>query len=128
MPERQYFQMTVQEALDSLGTTPKGLQRQEAENRAKEFGLNELTAELRMPKWLLFLSQFKDLLVLILIIAAVISFTIGSVRDGAVMMTIVAVNAIIGFVQEYKAERIVDSLKSLIRASRYLTIVQETKY
>ncbi|MFH1865047.1 MAG: cation-transporting P-type ATPase, partial [Candidatus Eisenbacteria bacterium] len=114
MPERQYFQMTVQEALDSLGTTPKGLPRQEAEKRAKEFGPNELTAEIKMPRWLLFLSQFKDLLVLILIIAAVISFTIGSVRDGAVMIAIVVVNAIIGFVQEYKAERIVDSLKRLI--------------
>jgi len=114
MPERQYFQMNVQEALDSLGTTPKGLPREEAEKRLEEFGPNELTAELKMPKWVLLLSQFKDLLVLILIIAAVISFAIGSVRDGAVMLVIVAVNAVIGFVQEYKAQRIVDSLKNLI--------------
>jgi len=114
MPDRQYFQMSVQEALDSLGTTPKGLPRDEAERRFNELGPNELTAELKAPKWMIFVSQFKDLLVLILIIAAVISFTIGSVRDGAVMMAIVVVNAIIGFVQEYKAEKIVDSLKNLI--------------
>ncbi len=114
MPERQYFQMTVQEALDALQSTPKGLPREEAEKRFKEYGPNELTAEFKAPKWMLFLSQFRDLLVLILIIAAVISFTIGSVRDGAVMLVIVAVNAVIGFVQEYKAEKIVDSLKSLI--------------
>ncbi len=44
MPERQYFQMTVQETLDALGTTPKGLPRAEAEKRAREFGPNELTA------------------------------------------------------------------------------------
>lgn len=114
MPEREYFQMTVQEVLDALGTTPKGLPRDEAEKRLREHGPNALTTGLRRPRWLLFLSQFKDLLVLVLIIAAVISFTIGSVRDGAVMLVIVAVNAVIGFVQEYKAERIVESLKKLI--------------
>jgi Ca2+-transporting ATPase len=114
MPDREYFQMTVQEALDALGTTPKGLPREESERRLAEHGPNELSAELKAPKWTLFLSQFRDLLVLILIIAAVISFTIGSVRDGAVMMAIVIVNAVIGFVQEYKAEKIVDSLKNLI--------------
>ncbi len=114
MPERQYFQMTVQETLDSLGATPKGLPREEAEKRLSEHGPNELTADFKMPKWVLLLSQFKDLLVLVLIIAAVISFAIGSVRDGTVMLVIVVVNAIIGFVQEHKAQRIVDSLKSLI--------------
>ena len=114
MPERQYFQMTVQEALDSLGTTPKGLAREEAEKRLSEHGPNELTADFKMPKWVLLLSQFKDLLVLVLIIAAAISFTIGSVRDGTVMLVIVVVNAVIGFVQEHKAQKIVDSLKNLI--------------
>ncbi len=114
MPERRYFQMTVQEVLDSLGSTPKGLPREEAERRLSEHGPNELTADFKMPKWVLLLSQFKDLLVLVLIIAAAISFAIGSVRDGTVMLVIVVVNAIIGFVQEHKAQRIVDSLKNLI--------------
>jgi Ca2+-transporting ATPase len=114
MPERQYHQMTVGEVLEALGTTGQGLPREEAERRLEEYGPNELVAKLSAPKWMLFLSQFRDLLVLILIIAAVISFTIGSVRDGAVMLAIVMVNAVIGFVQEYKAERIVENLKSLI--------------
>ncbi|MCK4510611.1 HAD family hydrolase, partial [bacterium] len=122
MPERQYFQMTVQETLDSLGTTPKGLPRELAEKRLVEHGPNELTAELKVPKWVLLLSQFKDLLVLVLIIAAVISFAIGSVRDGAVMLVIVAVNAVIGFIQEYKAQRIVDSLKNLISSPAKLMV------
>ncbi|MEA3408912.1 MAG: cation-transporting P-type ATPase [Candidatus Eisenbacteria bacterium] len=125
MPERQYFQMTVQEALDSLGTTPKGLPREEAEKRLSEHGPNELTAEFDVPKWVLLLSQFKDLLVLVLIIAAVISFAIGSVRDGAVMLAIVVVNAVIGFVQEYKAQRIVDSLKSLISSPAKIVVEGE---
>ncbi len=116
MENNDYYRMTVQEAFESLGTSEKGLATADAEKRLAEHGPNELTAEFRVPKWLLFLSQFKDLLVIVLIVAAAISFAIGSVRDGTVMLIIVAINATIGFVQEYKVSRILESLKNLIRS------------
>ena len=112
--DKEYYRMTAQEALDDLGSDVKGLSRGEAEKRLAEYGANELGAELGTPPWLLFLSQFKDLLVIVLIAAAAISFAIGSYRDGAVMVAIVAINAIIGFVQEYKVSKILESLKNLI--------------
>lgn len=114
--DREYYRMMVQEALDDLDTSEKGLSRNEAEKRRIKYGKNELAAEYKVPRWLLFLSQFKDLLVIVLIVAAVISFAIGSFRDGTVMMVIVVINAIIGFIQEYKASKILESLKNLIRS------------
>ena len=114
MPEREFYRMRAQEVLDALGTTTKGLPRDEAEKRLGDYGRNELTGEYRVPRWLLFLSQFKDLLVIVLIVAAGISLVIGSYRDATVMLIIVVINAIIGFVQEYKASRILESLKNLI--------------
>jgi Ca2+-transporting ATPase len=116
MAEKDYYRMTVQETFDELGTSVKGLDSTESAKRLGEYGTNELTAKIGMPKWLLFLSQFKDLLVIVLIVAAAISFGIGSVRDGTVMVIIVVINAIIGFVQEYKVSRILESLKNLIQS------------
>lgn len=116
MEKTDYCRMTVQEVFDSLETSEKGLGTADAEKRLAEHGPNELTAEFRVPKWLLFLSQFKDLLVIVLIVAAAISFAIGSVRDGTIMLIIVAINATIGFVQEYKVSRILESLKNLIQS------------
>lgn len=116
MKTTEYYRMKGQEVLEQLETSEKGLGAGEAEKRLAEHGTNELTAEFRVPKWLIFLSQFKDLLVIVLIVAAAISFAIGSVRDGTVMLIIVAINATIGFVQEYKVSRILESLKNLIRS------------
>ena len=118
MSDKKYYQMTVEEVFAEFGTGEKGLSTEDAEKRLAESGPNELTADISMPKWLIFLSQFKDLLVIVLIVAAVISFVIGSYRDGVVMVVIVMINAIIGFVQEYKVSRILDSLKNLIPTSR----------
>jgi Ca2+-transporting ATPase len=115
-PTVEYHRMTVQEAFEALRTSEKGLSREEAERRRAEHGPNELTTDVVVPKWLLFLSQFRDVLVIVLIVAATISFAIGSFRDGTVMVIIVLINAIIGFVQEYKVSRILESLKNLIQS------------
>jgi Ca2+-transporting ATPase len=114
MAEKPYYRMTAGEVLESLGTSVNGLPREEAKRRLDEHGPNEITSDVSTPKWLIFLSQFKDLLVLVLIFAGVLSFAIGSIRDGTVMFIIVLINAAIGFVQEYKAEKILEKLKELI--------------
>jgi len=121
--EKKYYQMSVKEALKDLDTSPEGLSREKAEERLKKYGKNELTGKVQTPKLLLFLSQFKELLVVVLIIAGIISLFLGiyqddpgSLKSAAAMFIIVVINAVIGFVQKYKAEQIIEKLKSLIKS------------
>ncbi|MFC1957730.1 cation-translocating P-type ATPase [Chloroflexota bacterium] len=105
---------SAKEVLESLNTNDKGLSKEDARKRLKQYGKNQLITLVKTPKWLQFLLQFKDVLVIMLIIAGVISFAIGNFRDGSIMFVIVIINAAIGYFQEHKAERIMDSLKKLV--------------
>jgi Ca2+-transporting ATPase len=116
MPVKKHYQMDPNEVLEDLDTTGKGLSRAEAGKRLKKYGKNELKAKLRIPLWLLFLSQFKELLILILILGGLISYFIGNYRYGSIIFIIVFVNVVIGFLHERKAGKIIDKLKSLIRS------------
>jgi Ca2+-transporting ATPase len=123
MAARDYYQMKAKEVLEALNTSQKGLPRDEAERRRNKYGPNEIRTDVSVPKWLLFLLQFKEVLVVVLIVAGIISFVIGilnnspeSIRNGAVMFVIVLINAIIGFVQEYKAGKILERLRELIKS------------
>lgn len=115
--EKQYYKMSCKEVLDSLDTSEeKGLNDNQVQKRLEKHGKNELKAKLEVPLWLVFLSQFKELLVIILIVGGLISFLIGSIKTGIIIFIIVLVNAIIGFIQEYRAGKIVDKLKNLIKS------------
>jgi len=121
--KKEYYQMSVKECLDALDTSPEGLTRDEGEKRLEKHGKNEITGKIQTPKLLLFLSQFKELLVVVLIIAGIISLFLGifqddpgSLKSAAAMFIIVFINAVIGFVQKYKAEQIIEKLKSLIKS------------
>ena len=123
MADKDFYQMTVSEALDRLETSREGLSDDEATRRRAEYGENELVTAGPKSKLLMFLAQFKDLLVLVLVFAGTISYSIAlmegswaNFRDGTVMFFIVFLNAIIGFVQEYKASQIVEQLRELIRS------------
>jgi Ca2+-transporting ATPase len=107
---------TVKEVFEALKTSEKGLSSEEADKRLSEYGENNLTTIAKTPKWLKFLLQFKDVLVIILIVAGTISYAIGNFRDGTIMFIIVLINAVVGYLQEYKAERIMDSLKKLVQS------------
>jgi len=121
--ENNYYQKTVKECYEELDTSEKGLSKDEAENRLQKYGKNQITGQVQVPKWLMFLSQFKELLVIVLIVAGVISVFLGvfqddpgSLKSAAAMFIIVFINAVIGFIQKYKAEQIIDKLKSLIKS------------
>lgn len=116
MPSVKPFQMDVEQALQSLDSIVKGLSQSEADKRLKHYGKNELQTKVRLPVWLVFLSQFKELLIFILILGGLISFFIGNFRDGSIIFIIVLVNAIIGFLHERKAGKIIDKLKTLIKS------------
>ncbi|MBN2608988.1 MAG: cation-transporting P-type ATPase [Candidatus Fermentibacteraceae bacterium] len=111
-----FYRLSTVQVLDKLGTSLKGLSRKEADRVRSRVGPNEITTDISVSKWLLLLKQFRDLLVIILVIAGVISIAIGSYRDGGVMFAIVLINAIIGFVQEYKAGKILEKLREMIKS------------
>ena len=95
-------------------TFERGLSNNEAEKRLAQHGANEIAKERKTSAILKFLKQFNSPLIYILIIAMIISFVFNHNVDGYVILFIICINAIIGFVQERKAERAIDALKKLI--------------
>ncbi|HLT34913.1 MAG TPA: cation-transporting P-type ATPase, partial [Enhygromyxa sp.] len=91
----------------------RGLERDEAARRLAAQGPNELAAHRSTPLWRLILRQFESPLVLILVAAAAVAGALGDVVDAVAIAVIVALNAVIGFVQERKAERAMTALRSL---------------
>ncbi|MFN2364288.1 MAG: HAD-IC family P-type ATPase, partial [Halarsenatibacteraceae bacterium] len=112
----EFYRQKGQEVLDDLNTSKEGLSDQEAAKRLQEDGKNVLDAKGEKSLGRIVLEQFKDVLVILLLIAAVMSFIIGSYRDGTIMVIIAVINAVIGFRQEYKAEKIMDSLNELVKS------------
>ncbi|HEY3421084.1 MAG TPA: cation-translocating P-type ATPase [Methanomassiliicoccales archaeon] len=121
--------MSAEEAVSSLGSSPAGLPAEEAVRRLKEFGPNELVNQRTLSPWRLLLEQFKDLMVIVLIVAALISGTLALLKgsteewiDTIVIIVIVAVNAILGFFQTYRAEKTIEALRDM--ASPRATVVR----
>ena len=114
--EKTFYQMEARESIETLNTREEGLSSTEAKQRLQKYGKNQLQAKIRIPMWMVFLAQFKELLIFILILGGLISFFIGNYRDGSIIFIIVLVNAIIGFLHERKAGKIIDKLKNLIKS------------
>lgn len=91
----------------------RGLSTNEAEKRQKNYGLNEISHKKKSSPILIFLSQFNDFIVWVLIAATVISGLMGDTADAVTILIIVVVNAIMGFVQEYRTEKSLEALKEL---------------
>jgi len=108
-----WHNLSIDETLERLGTASNGLSKDEAHRRLEKYGPNELVKTRRTSALKLFLEQFSNTLVIILIIAAVVSAVLGEWIDAAVILLIVFLNAILGFLQQYKAERALDALKTL---------------
>lgn len=114
MEQKKTYQMQVQEVLESLATTVKaGLSLEEAGKRQETHGLNELTEGERVSPITMFLNQFKDFMVLVLMGATLISGLLGEYLDAITIIAIIVINGILGFVQEFRAERSLRALKEL---------------
>ena len=96
-----------------LDVTNQGLSDYDVQKRQEEYGYNKLVEGKRTSTFAVFFGQFKDLLVIILMIAAFISFLLGEVESTIVIMIVVILNAILGTVQHVKAEQSLDNLKAL---------------
>jgi P-type Ca2+ transporter type 2C len=105
--------LNQQEIFEMLGAKPGGLQQVIAEEKLEIHGHNELVREKKKPLWLKFLLQFKDFMIIVLMAAAIISGIMGDVTDTVIILIIVMLNAIIGFVQEYRAEKAVEALRNM---------------
>lgn len=102
-----------EEALERAGSRPGGLTAPESEERLARYGPNRLEGRKKKPAWLMFIGQFRDVMILILIAAAVVSGLMGDLKDTIVILIIVVLNAVVGFVQEYRAEKALEALKKM---------------
>ena len=108
-----WYQLTKEQVLEKLGVTKDGLSSKKAEELLQKNGENVLQEGKRKTALQVFLSQFADLLVIILIIAAIISVFSGNIESTIVIFAVIILNAILGTVQHINAEKSLDSLKSL---------------
>ena len=108
-----YYRKTAQQALDAQQAGPGGLTDQEAAKRREQYGPNKLSEGKKKSAIQIFAEQFKDLLVIILIIAAVISALSENVESTIVIFAVLILNAILGTVQYLKAEKSLESLKAM---------------
>lgn len=106
--------MSSGEAAEALNTSiDKGLSAQEAQSRFEQYGPNELVGEQKRGIWQMLLDQFKDFMIIVLFAAALVSAVLGEWIDSLVIVTVVVLNAILGVVQESKAEQALAALKKM---------------
>lgn len=104
---------TPNEVLAQMASTASGLSAAEAGKRLVEHGANELREAAPISPWAIFLGQFKSLIIWILIVAGVVSGVLGEVIDAAAIIAIVVLNSVIGFYQEFSAEKSIAALKKM---------------
>lgn len=110
---KEWYRITAKEALARLNVTRNGLTEQQAEEIREEAGINALEESAHKKAWQVFLEQFQDLLVVILMVAAVISMMSDNMESTVVIFAVIIMNAILGTVQHQKAEKSLASLKAL---------------
>ncbi len=110
---KEFYQKKIHEVLGEFGVSERGLSSEQAAKVLEEKGANVLQEGKRRSTLQVFLSQFADLLVIILMIAAIISMISGNHESTIVIFAVILINAILGTVQHKKAEKSLDSLKSL---------------
>jgi Ca2+-transporting ATPase len=109
-----FFNKTIEEVLNKLDTDPiTGLTQKEVDIKTEKFGLNQLAS--KKPKTIisLFFAQLNDILIYILIAAAVVSAILGETSDAVIIAIVIIINATVGIIQESKAEKALDALKKL---------------
>jgi len=112
-----WHQLTPKEVLERLQSSDMGLDSNEARRRFERYGPNELIEKRRKSWWMMLLDQFRDFMILVLIAAAVVAGLIGEPADSIAIAVIVLLNAVLGFVQEYRAEKAMAALKKLAAPS-----------
>ena len=122
---KPYYQLSISEILHLLKTKEEGLSQKEASERFKKKGPNEIKEKEPKSKARVFLEQFEDFLVLILIASAIISMLIGEIELSFVIFAVLLLNAILGTYQHFKAEKSLKALKNL--SSPAVTVIRDNE-
>jgi Ca2+-transporting ATPase len=115
MEERKidWYRKEIEEVFSILESSPYGISSDEAIKRISIYGLNRIEEKKKKSPFFLFLNQFSDFMIIVLVVAAIISFFLGEEMDSIAILLIVFLNAFIGFIQEYKAEKAMEKLKEM---------------
>jgi Ca2+-transporting ATPase len=116
-PTTHWHTLTVEQSLQELESGPSGLGAAEAARRLAEFGPNELQAQGRVSPWAILLEQFKNVLIIILLLATALSAFLGHGVEAIAITVIVLFAVILGFIQEFRAERAIEALREMAAPS-----------
>jgi P-type Ca2+ transporter type 2C len=108
-----WHQKDIEDVIKELGSSRYGLSAKDTDKLYLKYGPNELIEKQKKGLFMLFLDQFKDFMILVLIAAAIIAGVIGEASDTIAIIVIVVLNAVIGFVQEFRAEKAMELLKKM---------------
>lgn len=103
----------IKKTFELTGSSGQGLTTESVLQKQTEYGKNKLDEVKKKPAWLMFVNQFRDFMIIVLITAAIVSGVIGDLTDTVIILVIVILNAILGFVQEYRAEKALEALKKM---------------
>jgi len=109
-----FYRQSVDDTLADLRSSDQGLPQAEAADRRQHLGPNQLARAKHTPTWLIFVRQFKNLLVLILLVSAALSLYLRDDKTTIILVVIALMNAVVGFFQEHKAESLLASLERLV--------------
>ncbi|HET8783204.1 MAG TPA: cation-translocating P-type ATPase [Pyrinomonadaceae bacterium] len=119
----RWHTLTVEESLKRLESGPRGLTSDEAAERLEKFGPNELQAQAHISAWAILLEQFKNILIIILLLATALSAFLGHGVEAIAITVIVLFAVILGFIQEYRAERAIEALREM--AAPAATVIRD---
>jgi Ca2+-transporting ATPase len=113
--QADWHTLSIEETLSAQASdSATGLSQKAAEDRLNRYGPNRLIEKPPRPAWHLLLSQFKSFLILVLLVAAVMAAIVGDLTDGVVILAVVSINALLGFYQEFQAEKSLAALKNML--------------
>ncbi len=108
-----YYNQKIEDIFQEFESNYKGLSQEIVTEKIARLGQNILIEKHKAPAWVLFLNQFKDFMIIILAVAALLLGIMGDLTDTLIILLIIILNAILGFVQEYRAEKAMDALKKM---------------
>jgi Ca2+-transporting ATPase len=124
-----YWSLPLHKVLEELKTSHKGLSEEEAQSRLSVYGPNELKREKQISPLKIFLRQFMNILIIVLLFASAIAYLIGDVTDAILIFAVILLNSIFGFILEYQAEEAIEALKrmsalkvTVLRSGKHLEI------
>jgi len=108
-----YYTKTREDVFKEFESSEKGLSSEKAKDRLEKYGYNELQKEKRITAFVIFINQFRNALILLLIFAGLLSLFLGEKIESIAIFAIVLLNAVLGFIQEYKAEKAIEALEKI---------------